>query len=120
MKATKLTGIIIVLLMATQLHAQQLPVYNLYPQNRILINPANTGDGGGWSGFLHSRNQWVGIQDAPKTISFGVQGMLNDNMGVGGYLVSDRAGLIDRLSINLSYAYRVKLTEDQSDRKSVV
>ena len=112
MKMTKLTGIFILLFLTLNLSAQQLPVYNLYTQNRILVNPANTADQGGLSGFLGSRNQWVGIHDAPKTISFGIQGLVRDNMGLGGYLISDRSGLIERLSINLCYAYMVKLSDD--------
>ena len=92
--------------------AQQMPLLDLYHQNRILINPANTGDFGNWSAFVDSRNQWSGINGAPKTRTFGVHGLINSKMGVGGIVMSDRCGLIDRLSINFNYAYIVKLNSD--------
>ena len=102
----------ITLLITANLYAQQLPLNDLYHQNRLLINPANTGDHVSWSFFLNARNQWVGIDGSPKTNTVGVHGMLNDKMGVGGFVVSDRSGLIDRTALHLNYAYRVKLTED--------
>ncbi|HPD64841.1 MAG TPA: PorP/SprF family type IX secretion system membrane protein [Bacteroidia bacterium] len=103
---------IVAMLFSLSLSAQQLPVYDLYHLNRILINPANTGDYGTWSAFLDSRNQWVGINGAPKTRIFGVHGLLKNNMGIGGFVISDRTGLLDRMSMNLNYAYMVKLAEN--------
>lgn len=100
------------MVVSSGLFAQQLPIFDLYHQNRILINPANTGDFGNWSAFIDSRNQWVGINGGPKTAVFGVHGLINSKMGLGGVIVSDRTGLLDRMSINLNYAYLIKLAED--------
>jgi type IX secretion system PorP/SprF family membrane protein len=96
------------------LFAQQLPIYNLYPHMKILNNPANTADDGLVSAFLNARNQWTGIIGAPKTRTFGMQGSINDNMRIGGYLVDDKFGLINKLSANLSYAYLVKFNDNHS------
>lgn len=113
MKKNKITGFLIVtMLLSFSVSAQQLPVYDLYHLNRILINPANTGDYGMWSAFVDSRNQWVGVNGAPKTRILGVHGVIKNNMGIGGFVISDRTGLLDRTSMNLNYAYMVKLAEN--------
>jgi hypothetical protein len=53
--------------------AQHRTPYNLYTQNRILLNPANTGDYG--QAFVDVRNQW-NIPQAPETYTLGVQALL--------------------------------------------
>ena len=57
--------------------AQQRPHYTQYLQNMDIINPAVTGMFKAVTVKAGFRNQWVGIQDAPKTSYFTVHMPLN-------------------------------------------
>lgn len=125
----KKTGFILLLFLAgTMASAQQLPIYSQYLFNRFLINPAVAGSDGYTSVNLTAREQWVGYEGAPRTFSFSAQtrilkkgykiksNLLNQKVfrpktdgkvGLGGYVFSDRNGLIQRTGFQLSYAYHM-------------
>jgi len=92
--------------------AQQLPLNNLYYENRFLFNPANAGDQGYLVGFLDHRRQWVGLEGAPVSNIVSVHSPLgNKNMGLGGTLSSDRTDLFQRIAGSFTYAYRVNFSQ---------
>jgi len=105
-----------------------LPIYSQYLFNKFLINPAVAGSDGYTSFNLTAREQWVGYDGAPRTFSFSGQtrfikkryqlktGMFKNQVfrpktdgriGLGGYVFSDRNGLIQRTGFQLSYAYHM-------------
>jgi type IX secretion system PorP/SprF family membrane protein len=109
---------------------QQLPIYSQYLYNKFLINPAVAGSDGYTSVNLTAREQWVGYYGAPRTFSFSVQSRLlkrsyilkqfspkrsvyrpktDGKVGLGGYIFSDRNGLIQRTGFQVSYAYHMWL-----------
>lgn len=109
---------------------QQLPVYSQYLYNKFLINPAVAGSDGYTSVNLTAREQWVGYYGAPRTYSFSVQSRLlkrsyiikqrsarrrvyrpkyDGKVGLGGYVFSDKNGIIHRTGLQLSYAYHMWL-----------
>ena len=56
------------------------------------------------------RNQWQGIEGAPKTQTLTLHSPLkNDRVGVGFNVVNDAIGPIDETRANLSYSYRIPL-----------
>jgi type IX secretion system PorP/SprF family membrane protein len=57
--------------------AQQRPHYTQYLQNMEIINPAFTGIYKAFTIKSGFRNQWVGIQDAPKTSYFTIHAPVN-------------------------------------------
>jgi type IX secretion system PorP/SprF family membrane protein len=107
--------------------SQQLPLYSQYLFNRFLINPAVAGSDGYTSFNLTAREQWVGYAGAPATFSFSAQGRIlkkpfsvknaksrgvyrpgtDGKVGFGGYVFSDKNGLIKRNGFQLSYAYHL-------------
>ena len=91
--------------------AQQEPMFNLYHQNLFLLNPANTGDEEFMQLFFDSRKQWSGIAGAPSTSAFGIHDAINERVGLGLLLTSDRAGMIERLSGSLNYSYKLKISD---------
>ncbi|MEA1887632.1 MAG: type IX secretion system membrane protein PorP/SprF [Bacteroidota bacterium] len=114
-----------VILAATS-SAQQLPLYSQYLFNMYLINPAVAGSDGYTSFNLTAREQWVGYSGAPRTYSFSYQTRLlkrsyiiksgggrrksfkpgrDGKVGLGGYVFSDRNGLIHRTGLQATYAY---------------
>ena len=54
-------------LLGDQAFAQQDSQYTQYMYNTMMINPAYAGSRGSTSIFALYRNQWVGLDGAPKT-----------------------------------------------------
>ena len=123
----KRTAIILFLLLTGNLvFGQQLPLYSQYLYNKFLINPAVAGSDGYTSLNLTAREQWVGYAGAPRTFSVSWQTRVlkkkfsirqtrskrevfrpqtDGRVGFGGYVFSDRNGLIQRTGFQASYAY---------------
>jgi type IX secretion system PorP/SprF family membrane protein len=78
----------IALLISNVCLAQQRPHYTQYLQNMSVINPAVTGMFKAVNVKMGFRNQWIGIQDAPKTSYFTISTPLNLD---GGSLVAGSA-----------------------------
>jgi type IX secretion system PorP/SprF family membrane protein len=115
-------------LLSGWISGQQLPLFSQYLYNKFLINPAVAGSDGYTSVSLTAREQWVGYYGAPRTFSFSVQSRVlkrsyilkNTNVrrqvyrpksdgkvGLGGYIFSDKNGLIQRTGFQVSYAYHM-------------
>ena len=60
--------IILPLLLAGELKAQQLPLYSQYLMNGFMINPAMAGYDGYTAFNLTYRQQWLGFQGAPENL----------------------------------------------------
>ena len=107
---------------------QQLPLYSQYLYNKFLINPAHAGSDGYTSFNITAREQWVGYSGAPRTytISWQTRILKSDHkitrtifnqtifapktdgkVGLGGYIFSDRNGLIQRTGFQASYSYHM-------------
>lgn len=126
----RLVYILIFVLAGNYALSQQLPVYSQYLFNKFLINPAVAGSDGYTSFSLTAREQWVGYSGAPRTFSFSAQARMlkksfkikhtssrrsvyrpgsDGKVGLGGYVFSDRNGLIQRTGFQLSYSYHMWL-----------
>ena len=107
------TGILLMVLAAMKLGAQQLPQYSQYMLNELAINPAVSGRGEYADARSNSRHQWVGITDAPRTYMLTLHGPIQSkNMGLGMSLYTDVVGPTRRTGLSFSYAYHLKLTKD--------
>jgi type IX secretion system PorP/SprF family membrane protein len=60
----------LLLLSFFDIQAQQDPHYTQYMYNMNVVNPAYAGSKENLSGSLLYRQQWVGLQGAPKTATF--------------------------------------------------
>jgi type IX secretion system PorP/SprF family membrane protein len=125
----KLIFILTLILLAGNLSfGQQLPLYSQYLYNKFLINPSVAGSDGYTSVSLTAREQWVGYYGAPRTFSFSLQTRMlkksfimkqtrvkksvyrpktDGKVGLGGYVFSDKNGLVQRTGFQLSYAYHM-------------
>lgn len=120
--------ILILLLISNAVAGQQVPLYSQYLYNKFMINPAVAGSDGYTSLNLTAREQWVGYYGAPRTFSFSTQWRLlkrsyilkhrgarrtiyrpatDGRVGLGGYIFSNRNGLVQRTGFQLSYAYHM-------------
>lgn len=103
--------------MLGQASAQQDAQYSQYMFNGIYINPA-------YAGYkevlnIHSfyRNQWTGINGAPKSFSLAVDAIANSgNVGLALQVASDKLGAQSNLNVYGNYAYRIPMNKDGSSR----
>jgi type IX secretion system PorP/SprF family membrane protein len=116
------------------LKAQQTPLYSQYMFNKFLVNPASAGAEGLTTFNLTSREQWLGVKDAPMTNSISAQTRLSGksfinhlnflrtkynrsnrsgNIGLGAFLYNDHRGLLDQTGLQLTYATHFQLNDMQ-------
>ena len=89
--------------------AQQDAQYSQYMFNSLVINPAYAGYKEAYNMSLLNRNQWVGIDKAPKTQSLVADGSFfkGNKVGLGLTIVNDQIGLQSQTSAYANYAYRL-------------
>jgi len=92
------------------LKAQQLPQITQYMNNNYAINPAVAGMYDYYQVNTSIRNQWVGINEAPRTTVISIYGKHSDNVGLGGTLYNDVTGPTSRSGGSASYTYAFSLT----------
>jgi len=94
------------------LHAQDDPHFTHYMFNQLVVNPAYAGSKDAAHFMALYRNQWQGVDGAPKTINIhGHQPFFNNKAGIGLSLMSDQIGFTNSLFLDASYAYRFKVNE---------
>ena len=92
------------------------PVYSQYLHNGLLINPAYAGSREILSLFVSGRQQWSGINGAPRMETLSMHSLLKNNrvgVGLSGqfYQYGDAQYGISRFtSIYADYAYHIKLS----------
>ena len=112
-------------------NAQQQPFYSQYMLDKFLVNPAVAGANGFTTVNFISRQQYVGFENPPRTFTLNMQSRLLDDsyilkrmrlrnnatkksrsgrVGLGGYLFSDRNGIINRTGIQGTYAYHINFS----------
>ncbi len=94
-------------------HAQQLPFDNQYLVNKFSLSPAYAGYSGDVDVFATYRQNWIKVQGAPEKKLLAIQGKVDENMGLGGYIISEQTGIFKHLNASLAYAYYLEL-----DRRS--
>jgi type IX secretion system PorP/SprF family membrane protein len=110
--------------------AQQVPMYSQYIMNGFLINPSFAGRDGYTTLTLTTREQWVGLAQAPRTYAASFQTRIlknsyiskatpvrkeivrptkGGNVGLGGYIFSDNNGIMRRTGLQAIYSYHIKM-----------
>jgi type IX secretion system PorP/SprF family membrane protein len=93
--------------------AQDEAIFNHYIINPMIINPAYAGfEGDKIQLFGHYRSQWAGNSAGnfnfnPTTYNVTASLPINEKVGLGGMLISDKVGVTNRLRGQLNYAYRI-------------
>lgn len=96
--------------------AQQDAQFSQYMFNSLVVNPAYAGYKEAVNISLLHRDQWAGLEGAPKTQSFIADGAFfnNQNVGLGLSLVNDKIGLQSQTSAYGNYAYRLPVGSDNA------
>jgi type IX secretion system PorP/SprF family membrane protein len=90
--------------------AQLTPLLDQHQVNGLAVNPAYAGSQEALSIELHSRNQWIGFEGAPRSVSFTMHSPLRKRkVNLGIILLSDRYGSNRETGFLLNYAYRIEM-----------
>src|SRR5688500_1683582 len=108
----KLRLFIVAMLVSLSTLAQQKPQYTQYIFNGLVINPAYAGS----KDVIHlnafHRTQWTGLEGAPTTQSFSIDGATKSNrLGIGAQAVNDRIGAQRRTSVTVNGAVKLNVSE---------
>lgn len=112
---TRVSAVLVVfglILCFQQVKAQQHQFYTQYMFNDYLVNPAVAGTHNYFQIRANSRIQWVGMTDAPRTMSVSMYGPWEDkSMGYGGYVYHDVTGPTSQTALNGTYSYNMPINE---------
>ena len=86
--------------------AQDEAIFSHYIINPMLVNPAFAGFSDNVQIFGHLRSQWAGFDGAPKTYALTLDMPVTEKVGLGGLLLSEKFGVMNRLRAQINYAYR--------------
>jgi len=83
---------------------------NQYIFNPIALNPALAGSSDALSANLLYRNQLVGFEGAPETLSFSAHSpMRKQNMGLGISLINNQIGVSNETNLIANYSFKIKM-----------
>lgn len=110
MKHIKDYIVVILFMMPFLLHAQQEPMYGQYIFNNSVINPAQAGAYNANRFGVLARNQWVGVDGAPRTETAHVNLKLPRQLGLAIGIYQDRLGPETGLQFQTDLAYHTRIT----------
>lgn len=93
----------------SNLKAQEQAIYSQYVFYPVLINPGATGFDGENQFIFNLRNNWSGFPGAPKTYNIMYNGSLNDKLGIGGGILSEKIGSQNYMRASLNYSFQFKV-----------
>jgi len=103
-------AILAIVLFAFSGKSQQLPMYGQYVFNSTIINPAQAGSSHCSTVGVLGRQQWVGVNGAPRTYAAYANFRLPANLGIAGGLYQDNIGKIKELNLQVDVAYHLRLS----------
>jgi type IX secretion system PorP/SprF family membrane protein len=93
--------------------SQQLMTASLYDMHGNLHNPAAVGASKHGVIGASYRKMWDGIDGGPQTaIVFGSGYLKSANLGIGGYVYSDKTGPTKRTGLQAAIAYHIQMAND--------
>jgi len=98
---------IVFILAGTCIYAQQDALFSQYMFNKMVINPAYTGTREALSVTLVGRQQWIGLEGAPRTATFSIHSPLrNEKLGLGMYCYTDVLGPLQTSGAVGAFSYK--------------
>ena len=95
------------------IYAQQDATYNMYLFNPLYLNPAAAGSQEVVNLVGVFRDQWEGLDGAPRTANISVDAPLRREQYALGLTISeDRLGLTNSFSTTAAFAYRIRIKRD--------
>ena len=98
-------------LVSNKAEAKQDPNFTLYNFNMNIINPAYAGTKDSPELNLVYRSQFLGIDDAPRTVSMAYSKNVGRNLGIGISLINDKVFILKQTDVAVDISYKIKLSE---------
>ena len=98
-------------ILSNKAEAQQDPNFTLYNFNMNIINPAYAGTKDSPELNLVYRSQFLGIDDAPRTVSMAYSKNVGRNLGIGISLINDKVFILKQTDVAVDISYKIKLSE---------
>jgi type IX secretion system PorP/SprF family membrane protein len=108
---TKFALLLLLIVFSQNIKAQQQVQYTQYMYNTLLVNPAYAGTSNRLEAYFIHRSQWVGMDGAPHTQNFGVQGAVTKRLGLGLNITNDNIGPSNTVYIDASAAVRIPMNK---------
>ena len=108
----RITVIVAFVLFTVSVKAQQDPQYTQYMYNMNIVNPAYAGSYDALSLNFLARSQWVGIDGAPQTLTFGAHSPVGKNVGLGLSIIVDKIGPVEEQNLYGDFSYTLKISEE--------
>ena len=106
----RITTVILAVFFCISLNAQHDNLTTQFAYNKLLINPSYAGVENRYTASILIRDQWNGLEGAPKyqAINFDFP-LIKQNIGLGFNLTNREIGIRKRIRAALSYAYIAKI-----------
>lgn len=95
-------------------NGQQMPQSKQFLINKSAYIPAFSGLNGNIEGFMSYRLSWIGIEGAPKTAFFNINGAITEKMGLGISFVNEQYGNFSTTFIIPTYAFHIPFSDNIS------
>lgn len=112
LNTVKILCVFFLVLFSNFANAQQEPMYGQYIFNSSIINPAQAGASKNDQWGALARNQWVGIDGAPRTESIYANLSLSKHVGLAFGIYQDRLGPEQNLNFQADISYHARLSEN--------
>jgi type IX secretion system PorP/SprF family membrane protein len=93
--------------------AQQDAQYTQYMYNTMSVNPAYAGSRGVMSFVGLYRTQWVGLDGAPRTLTFSGHTPVGNKVGLGVNVVNDEVFITKETYLDINFSYTINLSNDK-------
>ncbi len=108
----KTTFVLVLVLGALSIKAQQMPMYTHYMYNTLMVNPAYAGSRDALTVTALNRKQWVSFEGAPLTQTLSMHAPIRSkHVGLGLSVMNDKIGPTNNISAFVDFAFIMKLTE---------
>ncbi|WP_255535141.1 type IX secretion system membrane protein PorP/SprF [Cellulophaga sp. E16_2] len=97
------------LFLSVLVQGQQDPQFTLYNYNTMTVNPGYAGSRGHLAILSLYRDQWVGVEGAPRTISLGIDTPIGLFDGLGISIIQDDIGPSQETFFDGNYAHQLIL-----------
>lgn len=101
--------VLLLLVVSCYGYSQQDPQFTQYNFNTMTVNPGYTGSRGHLAILSMYRNQWLGIDGAPTTITLGIDSPIGLFDGLGLSIIQDELGPSEETYIDGNYSHQLIL-----------
>ena len=113
-KGMRLIVLLGLVLLGDRVTAQQDSQYTQYMYNTMMINPAYAGSRDCTSIFALYRNQWVGLDGAPKTASLSFHTPFEEkHIGIGAGIYHESIGPQSTNVVDVDFSYTLEFDESK-------